>query len=88
VDVLDWARLPERFRQEIERQHVIIRAVASAENAPAKEGGWLNWTLRPIQPAAFFMELRRWMVDGIIGFDLAPPGALWYYLSTNAHFMP
>jgi len=28
------------------------------------------------------------MVDGIIGFDLAPPGALWYYLSTNAHFMP
>jgi predicted nucleotidyltransferase len=30
VDVLDWARLPEHFRQEIERQHVIVRAVAAA----------------------------------------------------------
>ncbi len=24
VDVLDWARLPEDFRREIERQHVIV----------------------------------------------------------------
>ena len=28
VDVLDWARLPEDFRQEIERQHVIVHAMA------------------------------------------------------------
>jgi predicted nucleotidyltransferase len=39
VDVLDWARLPERFRREIERQHVIVRAVAIVENASAKGGG-------------------------------------------------
>jgi uncharacterized protein len=30
VDVLDWARVPEDFRREIERQHVIVRAVAAA----------------------------------------------------------
>jgi predicted nucleotidyltransferase len=36
VDVLDWARLPENFRREIERQHVIVRAVAVTENAAAK----------------------------------------------------
>jgi predicted nucleotidyltransferase len=32
VDVLDWARLPEDFRREIERQHVLVRAVAANEN--------------------------------------------------------
>jgi len=26
VEVLDWARIPESFRREIERQHVILRA--------------------------------------------------------------
>src|ERR1700733_6138168 len=30
VEVLDWARIPENFRQEIERQHVIVRAVPAA----------------------------------------------------------
>jgi predicted nucleotidyltransferase len=25
VDVLDWARLPENFRREIERAHVVVR---------------------------------------------------------------
>jgi predicted nucleotidyltransferase len=34
VDVLDWARLPEDFRQEIERQHVIVRAVATGPANP------------------------------------------------------
>jgi|SRR5665213_2049131 len=29
VDVLDWARLPEDFRREIERQRVIVRVVAA-----------------------------------------------------------
>jgi predicted nucleotidyltransferase len=32
VDVLDWARLPEDFRREIERQHVVVRPVAATEN--------------------------------------------------------
>jgi predicted nucleotidyltransferase len=36
VDVLDWARLPEDFRREIERQHVIVRTVAAAENVSAQ----------------------------------------------------
>jgi predicted nucleotidyltransferase len=36
VDVLDWARIPEDFRREIERQHVIVRAAAAAENVSAK----------------------------------------------------
>jgi uncharacterized protein len=27
VDVLDWARIPEDFRREIERSHVTVRAV-------------------------------------------------------------
>jgi len=30
VDVLDWARIPEDFRHEIERQHLSIRAGAPA----------------------------------------------------------
>jgi predicted nucleotidyltransferase len=33
VEVLDWARLPEAFRREIERQHVVL---LSPERAPAK----------------------------------------------------
>ena len=36
VDVLDWARLPEDFRREIERQHVMVRAVAVTENVSSK----------------------------------------------------
>ena len=36
VDVLDWARLPEDFRREIERQHVLVRATRPTENASAK----------------------------------------------------
>jgi uncharacterized protein len=31
VDVLDWARIPEDFRREIERQHVLVRAAAHSE---------------------------------------------------------
>jgi predicted nucleotidyltransferase len=34
VDVSDWARLPESFRQEIERQHVVIRGAMASENKP------------------------------------------------------
>jgi len=33
VDVLDWARIPEDFRREIKRQHVIIRNVEASEPA-------------------------------------------------------
>jgi len=36
VDVLDWARIPEDFRREIERQHEIVRSVAATENVSAK----------------------------------------------------
>ncbi|HTA30255.1 MAG TPA: nucleotidyltransferase domain-containing protein [Candidatus Cybelea sp.] len=32
VDVLDWARIPEHFRREIERHHVVVRDVTAAEN--------------------------------------------------------
>jgi hypothetical protein len=35
VDVLDWARIPEDFRREIERQHVNVRAEAARELRPA-----------------------------------------------------
>jgi uncharacterized protein len=31
VDVLDWARIPEDFRCEIERQHVVVRSVAATD---------------------------------------------------------
>jgi predicted nucleotidyltransferase len=33
VEVLDWARIPETFRREIERQHVVV---VSAEHIAAK----------------------------------------------------
>ncbi len=33
VEVLDWARIPEPFRREIERRHVVVM---SAEHAAAK----------------------------------------------------
>jgi len=36
VDVLDWARLPEEFRREIEQRHVIVRAAAAPEPISAK----------------------------------------------------
>lgn len=35
VDVLDWARLPEDFRREIKRQHVVVHRVAAAKDLPA-----------------------------------------------------
>jgi len=31
VDVLDWARLPEEFRREIEKRHVILQSASTAE---------------------------------------------------------
>jgi predicted nucleotidyltransferase len=36
VEVLDWARLPEDFRREIERQHVTVRAAEVTGNVSAK----------------------------------------------------
>jgi len=36
VDMLDWARIPESFRREIERQHVVVCSVPAAEHVPAK----------------------------------------------------
>jgi len=36
VDVLDWARLPEDFRREIERQYVIVRAGSASEKVAAQ----------------------------------------------------
>jgi predicted nucleotidyltransferase len=36
ADVLDWARIPEDFRREIERQHVIVRTAPATENVAAK----------------------------------------------------
>jgi predicted nucleotidyltransferase len=36
VDVLDWARLPEDFRREIERQHVIVSAVRDHDPVSSK----------------------------------------------------
>jgi predicted nucleotidyltransferase len=35
VDVLDWARIPDDFRREIQRQHLCIRAAAAAEPVSA-----------------------------------------------------
>jgi predicted nucleotidyltransferase len=35
VDVVDWARIPEDFRREIQRQHVVVRTAATAEKVPA-----------------------------------------------------
>jgi predicted nucleotidyltransferase len=35
VEVLDWARLPEEFRREIERSHVVVRpALPARHGAP------------------------------------------------------
>lgn len=28
VDILDWARIPESFRREIEREHTVIKPLA------------------------------------------------------------
>jgi len=39
VDVLDWARLSEDFRREIEREHVLVRAVADTGNVSARWHG-------------------------------------------------
>ena len=36
VDVLDWARLPEDFRREIEQKHWVIRSFETAANVSAK----------------------------------------------------
>jgi uncharacterized protein len=36
VDVMDWARLPESFRREIEREYIVVRAVRASENVSAK----------------------------------------------------
>jgi predicted nucleotidyltransferase len=36
VDVLDWARIPEEFQREIEREHLIIRAPAAIEKISTK----------------------------------------------------
>lgn len=34
VDVHDWARLPERFHQRIERQYVVVRTISGEKSRP------------------------------------------------------
>ena len=36
VDVLDWARLPEDFRREIERRHVVVHRMRAERTASAR----------------------------------------------------
>ncbi|MGO8698846.1 MAG: nucleotidyltransferase family protein [Limisphaerales bacterium] len=36
VEVLDWARIPESFRREIERQHVNVPAPAATQHLGSK----------------------------------------------------
>jgi predicted nucleotidyltransferase len=38
VDVLDWARIPDSFRREIERAHVVIQGGVEAGRSA---GGWV-----------------------------------------------
>ncbi len=36
VDILDWARLPEDFRREIERRHVVVHRMRAEGTASAR----------------------------------------------------
>ena len=38
VDVLDWARIPESFRQEIAREYVVVREAEAVPPASTFEG--------------------------------------------------
>ena len=42
VEARDWARLPERFHREIERNHVVLEANASSNT---ENNGWISLRL-------------------------------------------
>lgn len=39
VDVLDWARIPDSFRSNIERSHVVVRAVSNHDDGDTRSPG-------------------------------------------------
>ena len=39
VQARDWARLPERFRREIERRHAVLREAQTIEGAASSAPG-------------------------------------------------
>lgn len=46
VDVMDWARIPESFRQEISRQHVVVREAIAVSPAPTFAAAVANLPIR------------------------------------------
>ncbi len=65
VEAHDWARLPESFHREIQRNHVIITSVTGDDNGESSTSGWFyhpkfskHWKRRPL------FSLAQW-VNGL-----------------------
>ena len=65
VEAHDWARLPESFHREIQRNHVIITSVTGDDNGERSTSGWFyhpkfskHWKRRPL------FSLAQW-VNGL-----------------------
>ena len=65
VQVHDWARLPESFHREIERDYVVVQSKSTEETAEVMEENWLyspafpeHWDRRPLH------SMARW-VNGL-----------------------
>ena len=51
VDARDWARLPERFHREIEREYVVVGAAASSRGGNAARDRSQHWSTMPFTEA-------------------------------------
>ena len=65
VEAHDWARLPESFHREIQRNHVIITSVTGDDSGESSTSGWFyhpkfakHWKRRPL------FSLAQW-VNGL-----------------------
>ena len=65
VEAHDWARLPESFHREIQRNHVIITSVTGDDNGESSASGWFyhpkfakHWKRHPL------FSLAQW-VNGL-----------------------
>ena len=56
VEARDWARLPERFRREIEREYVVLVAQSSQQATHSKRSSSSPSNGLPGSPAADFWE--------------------------------
>lgn len=63
VDVHDWARLPERFHQRIERQYVVVRTISCEKYRPTGDSNLNRHGEAPMSSPSHANDLSQRATD-------------------------